>query len=194
MDWTWARPGTGDLDMASYRDKLAAVCEAMAREGWEVRLIGHSRIAEQSQDDTRVAQQIAQGVKSERVTVSELGGDADRVREGFASADVVIGTRLHSCLIALEAGTPAIALVYQPKTQGTYELLGLDEYCFDVETFRAEEVTALASAVSDSVRREAFAAAARGSRKKLAETYSELLRLSSARLDLAYGVREKGAA
>lgn len=34
----------------------------------------------------------------------------------LAGSDVVIGTRLHSLILSFVAGTPALALAYQPKS------------------------------------------------------------------------------
>jgi polysaccharide pyruvyl transferase WcaK-like protein len=62
--------------------------------------------------------------------------------------DLMIGMRLHSTLIALRMGTPAINLNYTLKGRAIYTDLGLADWIVDLETFMLEpgRVGALADA------------------------------------------------
>ena len=51
----------------------------------------------------------------------------------FARFDLMIGTRLHSTLIALRAGVPAIHLAYTLKGRDIYGDLGLSDWAFEIE-------------------------------------------------------------
>jgi polysaccharide pyruvyl transferase WcaK-like protein len=149
MDWTWARPPSpGALER--YVDKLATVTRGLRERGYTVHLLGHARVPEQNQDDVAVAHEIAGRVPGDGVRVVDVGWNVEQVQNVLASMDAVIGTRLHSCIISLSSGTPAVGLAYQPKTAGTYELLGLGDLCFDVETFGAEEVIETVDRVASS--------------------------------------------
>jgi polysaccharide pyruvyl transferase WcaK-like protein len=46
----------------------------------------------------------------------------------IASCDVMIGTRLHSLILSLVAGTPFLAFSYQPKVKAFCKRIGLDRY------------------------------------------------------------------
>ncbi len=51
----------------------------------------------------------------------------------YASAEFVIGTRFHSVILALAAGTPSLAISYYGfKTKGIMEMLGLGKYVLDI--------------------------------------------------------------
>jgi len=99
------------------------------------------------QDDITVAQRIADTAGADANVHLDLAesGDVTELREHFRSVSVVVGTRLHSCIVAMLAGTPAIGLAYQPKSLGTFRLLNLEEYCLDVESFEADRVAQLAA-------------------------------------------------
>jgi colanic acid/amylovoran biosynthesis protein len=61
-----------------------------------------------------------------------------------------IGTRMHSCILALMAGVPAINLEYEFKSRELYRRLGCEEFVLDVTNFRPEEVAELLQAVLGS--------------------------------------------
>jgi polysaccharide pyruvyl transferase WcaK-like protein len=143
MDWTWARAVDPPAALNEYVTKLADLVAGLARDGYEVRLFGHSRIPEMDQDDVAIADLVVRAAGAEpRVRLDEEGatGDVRVLRRVFEAMSLVVGTRLHSCIIAMAAGTPALGLAYQPKTVGTYDLLGLRDLCLDVETFDPDEL------------------------------------------------------
>ena len=150
MDWTWARTVDRERALDAYIAKLAAVVRNLSHQGFELQLYGHSRIAEMDQDDFAVAQRIAETAGADANVHLDLagGGDVTELREHFRSVSVVVGTRLHSCIIAMLMGTPAIGLAYQPKSLGTFRLLGLEDYCLDVESFEADRVAQLAAGLA----------------------------------------------
>jgi colanic acid/amylovoran biosynthesis protein len=58
---------------------------------------------------------------------SDIGSPTDLV--GFlCQVALLIGTRLHSCILALLAGVPIISIGYQPKSQGTMDMVGLGRF------------------------------------------------------------------
>jgi colanic acid/amylovoran biosynthesis protein len=153
MDWTWARQVDSELALGHYIRKIADTTTMLSRQGFKVNLLGHSRLPEHDQDDLAVANQVVKAVThtgGEPPAVIDLDSDPERLSNFFADLLAIVGTRLHSCILSMVSGTPAIALAYQPKSLGTYELLGLGELCFDVEHFTAEQLTiAIAQVVSE---------------------------------------------
>jgi polysaccharide pyruvyl transferase CsaB len=51
----------------------------------------------------------------------------------LATADVVIGMRLHSVVMAAAAGVPVVAMVYDPKVDNTMKALGASDLALGVE-------------------------------------------------------------
>jgi polysaccharide pyruvyl transferase WcaK-like protein len=55
-------------------------------------------------------------------------GSLAQYLELLSRATVLVGTRLHSCLLALSVGVPVVSVGYQQKSQGTFDLLGLGRF------------------------------------------------------------------
>jgi colanic acid/amylovoran biosynthesis protein len=68
----------------------------------------------------------------------------------LARADLVLATRLHSAILALIRGVPAPAIGYQPKTGSIMARLGLDRYSFEIDRFKASDLTAAADDILDA--------------------------------------------
>lgn len=159
MDWTWARVADASrLDL--YIERIAYIARELAAT-CDVYLMGHSTIPEHHQDDLVVARRTMQVADSPHVYVEQPNDSADGIRAFMLTLDAVISTRLHGCIIALECGVSAVALSYQPKATGTFTLLGLTEFCLDVDEFDPDMVLFLVRSVlrdgSDARRRVTLA-------------------------------------
>jgi len=59
----------------------------------------------------------------------------------YGKCKVLLGTRLHSCILAACSGTPIVAIRYQGyKTEGVMEGLGLQEYVHDINSLDAIKI------------------------------------------------------
>lgn len=59
----------------------------------------------------------------------------------YSKCKLLIGTRLHSCILAANAGTPVIAIRYQGfKTQGVMKMLGLEKFVHDINCLNKDEL------------------------------------------------------
>lgn len=179
MDWTWAGAEQGALQL--YVAKMIETCRLLSDLGIEIILFGNSTIAEHDQDDIRMAEEILQQTSSRLISaasvedVRDMAAYSDLVRH----CDAVIGTRLHSSILAMIHGTPSIHLSYQPKGIGTYKLLGHPGLAINVNDFRSDDlasraqrllsVSSLRSSVIDAVR-----AAGDGVRAWVRETVNRL--------------------
>jgi polysaccharide pyruvyl transferase WcaK-like protein len=54
-----------------------------------------------------------------------------------------IGTRMHSVILALSAGTPSIGISYEPKLVSLMEELGLQEFVIDIENVEARRIVSM---------------------------------------------------
>ncbi len=81
------------------------------------------------------------GVNIKKASAKIGAGDTANIaafaRE-YAKLDLHIGGMLHSCILATSAGTPCIALAYDIKHQGFFDLMGLPENCFLAANFNPE--------------------------------------------------------
>lgn len=50
------------------------------------------------------------------------------LKAAISQMDAFVGTRMHSCIFALSAHVPTIAIAYEPKSDGIMEMLGLPDY------------------------------------------------------------------
>lgn len=61
----------------------------------------------------------------------------------YGRCEVLLGTRLHSCILAACAGTPVVAIRYQGfKTEGIMAELGLENRVFDISGVDVDRATA----------------------------------------------------
>lgn len=83
---------------------------------------------------------IAQLLKSSGIALSVISGPPEVLCQSYAQLNLHIGGMLHSCILASAAGTPSIALAYDTKHSGFFELLGLQEYCIPSTPFDAPRI------------------------------------------------------
>lgn len=148
MDWSWSR-ATFSEALPRYTRQMAVLVRELNRAGHAVRLLASSRVDEQDQDDLAIAREIAaQAVRSGATDVALVETrTVDEFIAALLGVNVVVGTRLHACILAIAHGRAAVAIGYQPKTEGTYELLELRDYVHDVETFDPGRIAAQVDAL-----------------------------------------------
>lgn len=166
MDWRWSS-SVDPQAWSNYTRGFAHVADALTDSGYSVIIGGHSSLPEHDQDDIAVANEIA-SLCTSPVEVDQ-DCDVEHLVEEYGRAALVIGTRLHSCIMAISQGTPAVAIAYQEKSLGVMKSSGLADYVFRVDDLDAELVLATAraaleasperwSAVSNALRAEIRAA------------------------------------
>jgi colanic acid/amylovoran biosynthesis protein len=113
----------------AYESAVASMCDRLIAEGYDIVAASTcTGIESYNRDDRMIALSIAQRVGQPEhfsVVMDELN-DLE-LGQLFAKCAIVIGTRLHSAIIALGAGTPAVALNYEHKSEGIMDQLGLPE-------------------------------------------------------------------
>jgi colanic acid/amylovoran biosynthesis protein len=106
-------------------------------------VVGPSR----AEDDRVVARRVYERVKhrGSQVTMIAHSLSAYQIKALFSHMDLLIGTRMHSVILAISARVPTIAVAYQAKTRGTMRELGMEEWVRDIEQVEAADMTALFS-------------------------------------------------
>ncbi|PQV62478.1 colanic acid/amylovoran biosynthesis protein [Abditibacterium utsteinense] len=152
LDWQFFRRGTNPEDVSEYIDKVSTICHKIR----EVYPQAHFYIFVQvavalkigAESDMPISRKLQEALGS-MVTLVPL--DATKGGEWaiglYKNMDLFVASRMHSAIFALCASVPTVALIYQQKTKGTFEMLGLSEYTHDVQAINVEEVTAQISAM-----------------------------------------------
>lgn len=88
--------------------------------------------------------------KKQYISVLDEDFAPDELVGLYGQARLVLGTRLHSVIMALAAGTPVVGVAYAGhKTQGVMQGVGLGKYVMELDTFTRESALSLIlSAVS----------------------------------------------
>lgn len=132
------------VDSESYRTTVQGLYEELTRQGRTVSLLAHVLDSPVADNDVPAIEELvrANGLDAEVLIPSSL----THVRELVASANVVVGSRMHACLNALSVGTPAIPLAYSRKFAPLLAGLGWD-HTIDLRT-HADPIAAAVKEVS----------------------------------------------
>ncbi len=77
--------------------------------------------------------------------------DTGRTLEAIASSSVVVGERLHACVLAAAAGRPFVAVEYRPKLRDFASSIGMEEFVIRTDRLTTE---ALVSMVDSTTRHD----------------------------------------
>ncbi|QCR31471.1 polysaccharide pyruvyl transferase family protein [Lysinibacillus sp. SGAir0095] len=99
--------------------------------------------------DVYVTKDIQKYMKhKEKVKIIDANLHPDRLLEMTASFDIVVGTRLHSLILATNSQTPIIALSYHQKVTNFMKLINASERCISLEEIQ-QNPNVIAKAVAN---------------------------------------------
>jgi colanic acid/amylovoran biosynthesis protein len=107
-----------------YRRVVERLHHTLIAQGRTVSLLAHVLDSPNADNDVTAIRDFARMVAPDAEVLVPDG--LDEVREIVASAQVVIGSRMHACLNALSVGTPAVPLAYSRKFASLLGDLGWD--------------------------------------------------------------------
>ncbi len=180
LDWGWTMraPGRSAPAMDAYLRKLAM---ALARLGaGRVHIYPHVTASHGDSDlDASIKLHHLLQLSGTEAVLHDMEGCSlsDRCHL-YGQMDVFIGSRMHSCIIAMLQGVPTVGLAYQPKTRGVFQWLGLERFALDIRTFSVDQLHHLLGLVAaDPVgQRDTFAAAAETARREVRLGFDQLIR------------------
>lgn len=126
----------------SFLDEMAALVKTSLKEGMtdKIVLVAHTQGPSQGENDRIATHSLAKRIDHPSVLVMEEDLRPGELAAFYGEASLMIGTRFHSIIFALDGGTPAYAVSYAgPKTWGIMEMLGLKQLCSDMNQFSAQE-------------------------------------------------------
>ncbi|BAH53731.1 polysaccharide pyruvyl transferase family protein [Rhodococcus opacus] len=168
------------VDSQSYRRSVTALVDGLLQRDRRVGLLAHVLDSPVTDNDVPAVRELG-GVFGDAVEILVPDSLTD-VRGILATANVVIGARMHACLNSLSVGTPAIPWAYSRKFAPLVDALGWNMHVdLRASTDPARETLALIESMDDS-------AARKDVRELLSRTDSMMGELGAALGDI--GVRQ----
>jgi colanic acid/amylovoran biosynthesis protein len=128
---------------ADYEQALLGCVDALTARGATVVIFTQCAGPSDSEDDRVVSARLhAQAARPDQVVHIDRPLPPDLLQAAYGRMDYFIGTRMHSVILALNAGVPALAVGYLHKTRGVLGDLGLAERCLDITGVSADELVA----------------------------------------------------
>ncbi|TCI84774.1 polysaccharide pyruvyl transferase family protein [Tenacibaculum sp. M341] len=157
LDWRFAHKGSTTDDTDNYLSKIANAISSFRKDHKEkVKVYIFPQVTVNTNDgDVAVSEELKNKI-SENVEVFYLDkiNDPKKLIYLYSKMDLFIGSRMHSAIFALAGNVPTIALAYQYKTKGTFNLINLKDYVLDIRTFNeqdlAEKINYLLSANTEA--------------------------------------------
>lgn len=126
-----------------YEQALIECIDTITAQGGVVALFPQCSGPGLAEDDRLVSRRLQAGARCpERVMVIDEPLHPDALQAAYGQMDYFIGTRMHSVILALNAGVPTIAIGYLHKTAGMFELLGIADKCYDITTLTGGQLIA----------------------------------------------------
>jgi polysaccharide pyruvyl transferase WcaK-like protein len=94
--------------------------------------------------------------------------DVPETFELIASSSIVVGERLHACVLAAAAGRPFVAVEYRPKVRDFSESVAMDDYVIRSDELQAGKLVELVAELGTEAPEE-MGAAVTAYRRRLAE-------------------------
>ena len=118
----------------AYEKAFAGVVNRLIDEGYQVLALSTcTGIDSYNKDDRMIALKLRSLVKNTtryHVVMDELN-DLE-MGKILGACDLTVGTRLHSAIISMNFGTPAIAINYEHKSAGIMQQLGMPQMAVDI--------------------------------------------------------------
>jgi len=143
LDWRFSKAGSTPEDIGRYLHKLAGLARAVLSAHPDARISIFPQVDVGASDsDVPISRELEAMVADERCRVVELAPDVtpEELVTLYSAMSVFVASRMHSAIFAIAGGVPTIGLAYQPKTKGTFELIGLAAQSHDVADFDLDAV------------------------------------------------------
>lgn len=146
----WGEQRRDFSGQAAYEQAVAQAVQTWCERGGSAVFFAHVRGPSPAEDDRRAVQRVRAYLDGPGVTYLDATAlsDPHDLRAAYARLDALIGTRLHSCVLALQAGVLPLPIGYQPKTRGVLEPLGLADWVLPIGCVTSAQIVARLDALS----------------------------------------------
>jgi polysaccharide pyruvyl transferase WcaK-like protein len=146
VNWGFPQAVDAKAARADYERALVEICEHVhKRYGLAIALFPQVTVRHHGESDLDLIERIMARLAARGVAAFAASDDLwpDELSYLYGKCQALLGTRLHSCILAACAGCPVVAIRYQGfKTEGVMHSLGLDELVHDINTLDASAVVA----------------------------------------------------
>ena len=124
------------ISQDTYETAFAELLDAVADAGYRVQALSTcTAIDGYPKDDRMIALRVRKRMRNAAAMDVEMDELNDvELGNRFAQCALTIGTRLHSAIMSMNFGTPAVALAYEHKSEGVMKRLGTSELSMPVHS------------------------------------------------------------
>ena len=142
LDWSWAISGMSKNACNEYLSKIALAASQLDINDVVFHLFSQTDVSTE-RSDYEVAGELSQMLHSRGIecVVHDPANTASDLCYLYREMDVFVGSRMHSCIFALNQSVPLVALAYQPKTTGVLSWVSDKLEILPIDTFSSEELT-----------------------------------------------------
>ncbi len=126
-------------DSNIYIDKMSKIINTLISLNYDIYLIPQV-VLNNYDNDFLISKRIMEKIKSNNIYLIEESLSPMELKGFYSNMDYFIGSRMHSCILALDSKVNTIGLAYQYKTTGLYKYLNLENLCYDIQNFDADEI------------------------------------------------------
>lgn len=123
---------------ANYLNEIAKFIESQVERGYKVSLVAHT-LGPSAHEDDRLAlkdvyDSISDVVKENVIYLEDFGLNSRQIQKIYSYYDLLVGTRFHSVIFALNEQTPSIAIAYGGnKSYGIMRDIGVSDFVLGIE-------------------------------------------------------------
>ncbi len=150
--WPYLRKRNAREGMQIYMEAIASLTERLVKHyGIEVTFISSCQgLAHYKYDDAKLARRIVSGLSrsvQEKVVVMDDYHHPQEIMDILKHMDLVVATRMHMMIMALNVGVPVLPIAYEFKTTELLRSMGLRDTACDMETITAGDLRAKADKI-----------------------------------------------
>lgn len=126
-----------------YIDKLVKIIKNLQKDGFTIKLILHSwRNSSQPRNNDLVAANKINHLLKNKLEIIGYGKNSKEIREEISKFQLVIVSRFHAMISALDTFTPVLVIGWSHKYKEILNQFGLgDKYCLDYSKVNLETIT-----------------------------------------------------
>ncbi|RFZ85764.1 hypothetical protein DYU05_09260 [Mucilaginibacter terrenus] len=153
LDWSWgvelAVKEKYAKTIENYKSNFVKIIDYLQLNlGVEVIILPHVTVSDSN--DYIISKEIASRCASPVEVVLKTELTIKEIIEYYKNFDLIIGSRMHSCILGVSQGIPTIGVSYQPKTIGTFNLLGLPDFVVNGNSFHYDELQVLVDRINNN--------------------------------------------
>lgn len=142
MNWSWAIENSNQKSIDSYISKVSQSIKNISMI-YNVSVVLIPQVTashgDSDMETTIMIEELLNNLGIE-TKIADHNLKSSDMQSIYEEVDIFIGSRMHSCIFALNKSTPTIALAYQHKTLGTFTAIGLEKFVLPIDNFSCSDM------------------------------------------------------